>query len=291
MEDVDQQAFTYSEIKAMCTGDERCKELMQLTDEVKELKSMQQEYLNTHYELENKLNEYPTKRDKLVKEIDNLTQDIDVIRKLPIDPATELPKFAITINNVTYTDKTEAGRALDKACNKTFKNMFAKGESVNIGSMHGFSITAKCQKDLLSGTVFVQATIHGAANHTVDFGSAAHHNLRRLEGVFTSFEKILSEAQDHLNRLDVDMEEAKKMLNVPFDRKQELEDKSERMNELRDILHKEAQNKGSNKQRTYYFSMAQTKAIQPPEQPETPKPKAIEQQNNKPDVSDGDDNR
>ena len=81
--------------------------------------------------------------------------------------------------------------------------------------------------------------------------------------------------------------ESKKLLNVPFDRKQELEDKSERMNELRDILHKEAQNKGSNKQRTYYFSMAQTKAIQPPEQSETPKPKAIEQQNNKPDVSDG----
>lgn len=139
--------------------------------------------------------------------------------------------------------------------NKTFKNMFAKGESVNIGSIHGFPITAKYQKDLLSGTVFVQATIHGAAKHTVDFGSAAHHNLRRLEGVFTSFEKILSEAQDRLNRLDVDMKESKKLLNVPFDRKQELEDKSERMNELRDILHKEAQNKGSNKQRTYYSSL------------------------------------
>ena len=54
---------------------------------------------------------------------------------------------------------------MDKACNKTFKNMFAKGESVNIGSIHGFPITAKYQKDLLSVTVFVQATIHGAAKH------------------------------------------------------------------------------------------------------------------------------
>lgn len=57
-EDVDQQALSYSEIKALCTGDERIKELMVLESEVKELKSMQSEYQNVHYDMQDKLQRY-----------------------------------------------------------------------------------------------------------------------------------------------------------------------------------------------------------------------------------------
>lgn len=288
MDDVDQQALTYSEIKALCTGDERCKELLVLTDRVKELRSMQQEYNNTHYELENKLNEYPQRRGKLEREISALKTDIDVVRKLPIDPETEQPKFEITLDGVTLTDKTEAGKALDKACKLTFQKLFQKGESVNIGSIHGYPITAKCEREPFSGVIFVQATIHGAQNYKIDFTDSAPHNLRKLEGVFSSFQKKLDQAQERLNRLDVDMEEAKKIFDQPFDKAQELEEKSARMQELSDTLHQEAMNKGDDKPRTYYFSMAKTMAIKPPESGEIPKQKELDAPDKKkPDISDG----
>ena len=58
-EDVDQQALTYSEIKALCTGDERVKEKLMLDNEVKELEVLSREHQNTVYEMQDKITKFP----------------------------------------------------------------------------------------------------------------------------------------------------------------------------------------------------------------------------------------
>ena len=259
---------------------------MQLTDEVRELKSMEKEYNNTHYELENKLAAFPQTKQGFEQTINALSQDIEVVSKLPTDCTSGMPKFKITIDNVTYTDKTEAGKALDKMCTMIMKQL-AKGDTVTLGSMYGFPITAKCSKDALTGIISVNATVTGASKHIVEFGASAPHNLKKIENVFTSLEEKRNEVQERLNRLDVDIEETKKLLAIPFDKQEELAAKTERLNDLRDELHKEAAGKGETKKRTYYFSMAKTKAIKPPEQSAAASPPVAEKSKNTELGSDG----
>ena len=97
-EDVDQQALTYSEIKALCTGDERIKEKLMLDNEVKELKVLASEHQNTVYEMQDKIKAFPDKEAKLSIALDNLHTDREALRKLPIDPERKLPVFKITID-------------------------------------------------------------------------------------------------------------------------------------------------------------------------------------------------
>ena len=114
-EDVDQQALTYSEIKALCTGDERIKEKLMLENEVKELRVLSAEHNNTVYEMQDKINVFPQREANLIKAIDNLKTDREHLRKLPIDPQTGMPVFKITIEGIEYTDRKEAAKAFESA--------------------------------------------------------------------------------------------------------------------------------------------------------------------------------
>ena len=114
-EDVDQQALTYSEIKALCTGDERIKEKLMLENEVKELRVLSAEHNNTVYEMQDKIKEFPQHEANLTKAIDNLKTDREHLRKLPIDSETGMPVFKITIQGTEYTDRKEAAKAFETA--------------------------------------------------------------------------------------------------------------------------------------------------------------------------------
>lgn len=94
-EDVDQQALTYSEIKALCTGDERVKEKLMLENDVKELRVLAAEHKNTVYEMEDKIKDFPEKEKRLMAILDDLHTDREALRKLPIDPETKRPVFSI----------------------------------------------------------------------------------------------------------------------------------------------------------------------------------------------------
>ena len=83
--DVDQEALTYSEIKALCTGDERIKEKLTLENRVKELNLFQKEYRDTHYELEDKVAAYPNKRDNMCRMIEKLEHDFEKCKAIPLD--------------------------------------------------------------------------------------------------------------------------------------------------------------------------------------------------------------
>lgn len=96
-EDVDQQALNYSEIKALCTGDERIKEKMMLDNEVKELNLLKVEHTNMVFDMQQTVVVTPAKIEKAEKRLDNLKADRETLRQIPIDEETKLPVFRITI--------------------------------------------------------------------------------------------------------------------------------------------------------------------------------------------------
>lgn len=109
-EDVDQQALSYSEIKALCTGDERIKEKLMLDNEVKELRVLTSEHQNTVYEMQDKIKAFPEREKRLTAALEHLRSDREHLRTLPIDAETKLPVFRITIGETEYTDRKEAAK-------------------------------------------------------------------------------------------------------------------------------------------------------------------------------------
>lgn len=99
-EDVDQQALTYSEIKALCTGDERIKEKLMLENDVKELGVLAAEHRNTVFEMEDRVARFPEHEQRLTAILIDLHTDREALRKLPTDPERKLPVFKITLQNI-----------------------------------------------------------------------------------------------------------------------------------------------------------------------------------------------
>lgn len=242
-EDVDQQALSYSEIKALCTGDERIKELMVLENEVKELKSIQAEFQNTQYDMQDKLRIYPEKKQQLETQIAAIQTDIEHCQN-----PTE---FQITIQDTVYTDRTDAGKALEHAC---LKLLGETEKPINIGSLQGFPIAVQYSK--ASGCL--QATLQGTAQYHVNFTASFPHNLKKLEQAIYTLPEQKNQLENNLNRLTIDAQDAEKLLSEPFTRGDELAEKTERLTNLRTELNDEAAKaaKGSRKQRTFYFDMA-----------------------------------
>ena len=112
-EDVDQQALNYSEIKALCTGDERIKEKMMLDNEVKELNLLKAEHTNTVFDMQQTAATIPAKIEKAEIRLENLKADREALRQLPVDSETKLPVFKITIDGTEYTDRKEAAQAFE----------------------------------------------------------------------------------------------------------------------------------------------------------------------------------
>lgn len=144
-EDVDQQALTYSEIKALCTGDERIKEKLMLENEVKELRVLAAEHRNTVFEMEDKIALFPEQEQKLTAILTDLHTDREALRKLPIDPERKLPVFKITVGETKYTDRKEAAKALEDA---VLAIKYAD-TPVKVGSFQGFDLTVTVNSNMM----------------------------------------------------------------------------------------------------------------------------------------------
>lgn len=251
-EDVDQQALSYSEIKALCTGDERIKELMVLENEVKCLNLEYQEWQNTKYEMEDFLKKYPEQSSYFENLLHNIKQDIEVCKRLPIDKETNLPIFKIKLNNTVYTDKTEAAKALEKAC----KESLTSDQPIEIGNIHGFPINISYSH----ANMCLVATLKGAALHKVNLGDSFPHNLKKIENLIFTMENRLDKINLQYEKLKADAQDAKSLLDEPFSKETELSQKSERLRVLKNELNRETANKIKNKSsaqnRTFYFEKA-----------------------------------
>lgn len=272
-EDVDQQALTYSEIKALCTGDERIKEKLMLENEVKELRVLAAEHRNTVFEMEDKIARFPEQEQKLTAILADLHTDREALRKLPIDPERKLPVFKITIGETEYTDRKEAAKALEDA---VLAIKYAD-TPVKVGSFQGFDLSVTVNSNMMGGGM--SAGLQGAASHTTKLIESFAHNLNRLEAALYNIDGRIERTQDNLAKLRLDHAEAQKIVAEPFPQQEELETKEQRLKVVTDELNQaaiEAKKNAPKREKTCYFERAKMKrdAARLAKKPKTPKDKA-----------------
>ena len=252
--DVDQASLSYSEIKALCTGDERIREKLTLENRVKELTAYKSEYDYTRYELEDKVNAYPEQRKDLLCTIGNIQKDIDKLNALPKDDEGSIV-YTYNFGDAAYTNSEEDRKSAAKALGAFVAlSRQHRNETIKVGDISGYEVEI-INKGLIVDDITARL---GNGKYKVNFGSLNIHNLSKLENLFTKFNEFLSNAKKELNRIDYDYNSAKEMLTKPFEFEQELTEKTQRLADLTTALNIELaqrQNTLTEKEcKTRYFS-------------------------------------
>ncbi len=274
--DVDQEALTYSEIKALCTGDERIKEKLTLENRVKELQLFEKEYRDTHFELEDKVTAYPEKRELMCGRIEKLEHDFEMCKAIPLDEEGK-PVFSMTIKGTEYTDRKEAAEALKSALDIVYTD---RDRTFPIGEIYGFQIYATYDNN----NECIRGIIKGELEYSVGLSTMSSVNVSKFEKLATGIEKHLDKARKKLTQADIDIESAKEILAQPFEYAQELAEKTERLSDLTDELNAEAAKRlqSTEKQpRTHYFGKDMILSSPKKEAPKQTQERSVEQENNK----------
>lgn len=267
-DDVDQQALNYSEIKALCIGDERLKQRADMENEVANMRIQKREHDSRIYDMQDLIAQYPETKSRLENTLEALKIDKAHVDKLPVDLENNRPIFNITINGKRYLEKKPAAAALMKT---VMSQIDAKSEakSIEIGEFMGFPLTVEVNDKVNFGgekSSFLTATLHGAAKHNCDFTESFDTNLRRLESTVAKIDKRIENTENTLNGLEIDHENAQKIVNEPFELKsrdgRSLSEMETALKELTEELAKSAANAKRNtpdKPQTHYFSLAALK--------------------------------
>ena len=220
-EDVDETALSYAEIKALCAGDERIKEKMDLDVDVARLKLMKANHQSQQYKLEDSLlKKFPEEIEKSKGFISGLEADM---KTLAAHPHPEDGFAGMTVKNDNLTDKDNAGAALLEA----FKDVRGM-EPVPIGTYRGFQMSLTLED---FGKDYV-LTLKGQMTHRVTLGKDARGNLTRIDNVLNAIPDRLQNVRNTLDATTAQMEAAKAELGKPFPQEEELRVKSARLAEL-----------------------------------------------------------
>ena len=220
-EDVDETALSYAEIKALCAGDKRIKEKMDLDVDVARLKLMKASHQSQQFRLEdNLLRHFPEQIRQNESFVEGFTADMQTLAGHP----HPVDGFAgMEVKGDLLTDKDNAGAAILEA----FKD--ARGmEPVPIGSYRGFAMSLTVED---FGRDFI-LTLKGRMNHRVTLGKDARGNLTRIDNALNAMPDRLQNVQNTLDALTAQMETAKAELGKPFPQEDELRTKSARLAEL-----------------------------------------------------------
>lgn len=220
-EDIDETSLSYAEIKALCAGDERIKEKMDLDVDVARLKLMKANHQSQQYRLEdNLLTYFPAQIEQNKGFIAGFEADMKTFSEHP-HPADGFA--GMTVKGDALTDKDNAGAAILEA----FKD--AKGlEPVLIGSYRGFAMSLTVEN---FGRDFI-LTLKGSMTHRVELGKDARGNLTRIDNALAAMPERLQAITDKLDNLHAQMAEAKAEIGKPFPQEEELKQKSVRLAEL-----------------------------------------------------------
>ena len=220
-EDVDETALSYAEIKALCAGDERIKEKMDLDVDVARLKLMKASHQSQQYKLEDSLlKKFPEDIEKSRGFISGLEADM---KTLAAHSHPEDGFAGMTVKNDNLTDKDNAGAALLEA----FKDVRGM-EPVPIGTYRGFQMSLTLED---FGKDYV-LTLKGQMTHRVTLGKDARGNLTRIDNVLNAMPDRLQNVRNTLDATTAQMEAAKAELGKPFPQEEELRVKSARLAEL-----------------------------------------------------------
>ena len=217
-EDIDETALSYAEIKALCAGDPRIKEKMDLDVDVARLRLMKSDHMTKQYRLEDQiLKKLPKEIDQAEQIIAAFDKDIEVLREHPLP---EEDFVGMNVDGKLITDKEEAGNQILEACKKS-----THGEVVPIGEYRGFDLSV--QYDLFNNRF--QMALQGALTHRTDAGTDARGNILRLDNALANMPQRQEDAKARLENARNQLVSAKEELGKPFPQEEELKTKSARL--------------------------------------------------------------
>lgn len=226
VEDIDEVALSYAEIKALAVGNPYIKEKMDLDIQVSKLQLLKQSFLSQKYEMEDKAVRYfPNEIKQCEQRIADYESDI-VLAKENTPPDRETFP-AMQIHDVVYTEKKEAGQAIIEAC-KAMKS----AEAVLLGRYRGFPM--KLSYDSFQKVFII--SMYGKQVYHVPLGSDIHGNITRLDNKIQELPDKMLRWQDELENLKVQLENAKEEAQKEFPQEEELAEKVARLGELNVLL-------------------------------------------------------
>lgn len=231
-EDVDEQALSYAEIKALASGNPMIKEKMDLDIEVSKLKLLKSNHLSQKYALEDAISKgFPKQIAETQARIAGYGADIAAVKENTHPNGDGFSP--LTLAGVTHADKKEAGAALLTMC-----QTMLSPEATQIGSYRG--LTLELAFDTFAREY--RLTMIGQLRHTVTMGTDVFGNLQRMDNALEGLPIKEQACREQLSNLQTQLETAKAEVQKPFPREAELNNKTARLEELNSLLnldHKE----------------------------------------------------
>ena len=220
-EDVDEQALSYAEIKALCAGNPLIKEKMDLDVQVAKLKVLKADHQSQKFRLQDKL---LTKFPADIRETNAYLAGVKADAQLAAaHPQVQEGFCGMTIKGVTYDEKKTAGERLVLACSE-----LPNAEEKVIGSYRGFELSLRF--DTFRSEY--QALLKGQRKYTVPLGTDPLGNIIRLDNSLNNFPERITAAETELDTLHQQQAAAQIEVEKPFPQEEELAEKSARLAEL-----------------------------------------------------------
>ena len=225
-EDVDDTALSYAEIKALATGNPYIKEKMDLDVQVSKLKLLKANHTSQIYRLESDIaKNFPVQISALKERIAGMQIDSQVVKSVDLQ---DNDTFAMTVGNVLYEDKKEAGEALIAAC-AGLKTVSTGGK---VGEYHGFTLSASYN---MFSNAF-ELTVKGKCSYKLEIGKDPVGNMQRIHNTLFSIDRKLTESEQKLETVQQQLATAQEEVKKPFPKEAELNEKMERLSELNALL-------------------------------------------------------
>ena len=220
-EDVDEQALSYAEIKALCAGNPLIKEKMDLDVQVAKLKVLKADHQSQKFRLQDKLlTKFPADIQKANAHIAGLKADAQLAAA---HPQGKEEFCGMTIKGVTYDEKKTAGERLVLVCSE-----LPNAEEKVIGSYRGFELSLRFDTYRSE----YQALLKGQRKYTVPLGTDPLGNITRLDNSLNNFPERITAAENELTTLHQQQAAAQIEVEKPFPQEEELAEKSARLAEL-----------------------------------------------------------
>ncbi len=225
-EDVDATALSYAEIKMLAADNPHIKEKMDLDIQVQKLRLLKSNYLSEKYELEDKIIKYYPKTIAQTKEtIAGLEKDISLAKEhpKPLDDTF----VGIEVKGVSYSEKAEGGQKIIEACKE-----MTSPDPVPLGKYRGFDLELSFEPFEKA----YQVKIKGSLSRSISLGTDAIGNITRIDNAIEKISERLEGKKQELSTLEQQFVTAKAEVEKPFDKEEELTEKTNRLNVLNGLL-------------------------------------------------------
>lgn len=231
-DDVDETALSYSEIKALATGNPLIIEKCNLDMEVARLNMLKASHLNQVYALEELVHrKYPAEITRLTERIAGYEKDVELAKA---HPKAQEGFCGMEVEGKHYAEKEDAGKAIIDVCTK-----MTGSDAVLLGQYRGFSMVLAY--DGMSNEYRI--TLKGTLSHTVTLGADVFGNITRLDNALENLAGNLDAERAKLEEAKVQLENARTELATPFAREEELAEKTARLKELNILLNMDEKDK------------------------------------------------